>query len=159
MSCPEMADSTVIIVEDEMSVRESQETLLSAADYHYTSLASGEAFLGEPLPSIPRCLLLDLRLNGHDGLEVQDELNARHAELPVLILSGADSVSAAVSAMKAGAMDFLQKPVQPELLLSHIERAMKASVEARDRHASAEHDALLLARLTQREHEILALLV
>lgn len=152
-------ESTVIVVEDDRHVRESLETLLTAADYHCLAFASSEAFLGAQLPPPPRCLLLDLQLGGQSGLELQGELNARQTPLPVLFLSGDNSITHAVSAMKAGAMDFLQKPFEPALLLSRVEQALQASAEGIASHASADHDAALLAELTQREYEILELLV
>lgn len=159
MNCPEMTEATVVIVDDERGVRDSLESLISTADYRCVSFASGEMFLAEPLPHAPCCLLLDLQLGGQSGLAVQSELNARRALLPVLFLSGDASVSCAVSAMKAGAMDFLQKPFDPECLLSAVERALQVSAEGYHRRTSAEHDALLLAGLTRREYQILALLV
>lgn len=140
-------------------MRDALETLLSAADYRCVSFASGEAFLAGSLPSAPCCLLLDLQLEGQSGLEVQNELNARQAPLPVLFLSGDDSIARAVSAMRAGAMDFLQKPFDPEQLLKRVERALQASADGYSQRQSADHDAALLAGLTPREHEILALLV
>lgn len=159
MSYPNPADSTVILVEDESNVRDALETLLAAADYRCISFASGEAFLEAPLPNIPRCLLLDQRLDGWTGLDVQNELNTQQVPLPVVFVSGEGSINHAVQAIKAGAMDFLEKPVEPELLLERVERALQSSMEGQHRRASTEHDAALLARLTGREREILALLV
>lgn len=158
MNSPESAQPTVVVVEDDNCMREAVETLLVSADYHCHSYASGEAFLAAPLPPVPSCLLLDLQLDGQSGLEVQNELNARSASLPVLFVSGDNSVARAVTAMKAGAMDFVQKPFDPELLLKRVEQALRASEENDSRRKSTEHDAALLADLTQREHEILALL-
>ncbi|HLQ86669.1 MAG TPA: response regulator [Salinisphaeraceae bacterium] len=160
MSHFETRESTVIIVDDEPSIRDALEVLVTATGYRCMSFASGEAFLARPLPRVPHCLLLDLRLeDGRNGLEIQSELNARGATLPVLFLSAEDDVASAVSAMRAGALDFLQKPFDPELLLDRISRALQASVEGHDRRQTAAHDAALLASLTRREHEVLALLV
>lgn len=159
MNTPEPAQSTVVVIEDNYSARESLETLITAANYRCISYADGEAFLAEPLPEVPHCLLLDLQLGGQSGLEVQNELNARQHSLPVLFVSGDDNLQRAVTAMKAGAMDFLQKPYDPDLLLKRVDTALEASLEGYNRRQSADHDAALLAGLTQREHEILALLV
>src|SRR5699024_7313205 len=133
--------------------------LVSSADYRCNSFATGEAFLAEPLPPPPCCLVLDLQLGGQNGLEIQNELNARGADLPVLFVSGDNNISRAVSAMKGGAMDFVQKPFDPEHLLNRVERALQVSADGYSRRKSADHDAALLAGLTPREHEILALLV
>lgn len=159
MSSPETAEATVVVVEDEHSVRDALETLMVSVGYRCLSFAAGETFLAAPMPSPPCCLLLDLQLGGQSGLEVQNELNARRQPMPVLFVSGDDSVARAVGAMRAGAMDFLQKPVDPEQLLSHVARALQASTHDHGRHMTADHDAALLAGLTPREHEILALLV
>lgn len=155
----EPRDATVVIIDDERGMREALEILIASAGYRCTSFATGEAFLAQPVPRVPCCLLLDLQLEGLSGLELQNELNARRIPIPVLFLSGDTSIARAVSAMKAGAMDFLQKPFDPDLLLGRVERALQASADGYNRRASAQHDAALLAGLTSREHEILALLV
>lgn len=153
------APGTVVIVENESSIRESLEFLLTSANYRCNSFASGEAFLAASLPQPPCCLLLDLQLGGVSGLEVQNELNAQPEHPPVLFLSGDDSIARAVSAMRAGAIDFLQKPFDPELLLNRVEHALQASADGHGSRGTGQHDAALLADLTPREHEILALLV
>lgn len=159
MNRPDPHQSTVIIVDDEGSTRDSLEFLITAADYQCLSFASGEAFLAAPLPRVPRCLLLDLQLEGQNGLQVQQELNVRGSPLPILFLSGDESITRAVSAMREGAMDFLQKPSAPEVLLSRVEQALQASADGYDRRKSEHRDATLLAGLTNRERQILALLV
>lgn len=155
----DVSTATVIIVDDERDTRDAMEMLITSADYRCVSFASGEAFLEQPLPPVPCCVLLDLQLGGQSGLEVQNELNARQVGIPVVFVSGDDSIARAVSTMRAGAIDFLQKPCAPELLLKRVERALELSVDGYGRKTSAEHDAALLAGLTPREHEILALLV
>ncbi|MDN5938275.1 MAG: response regulator, partial [Salinisphaera sp.] len=111
-------------MDDEAAMRDSLAALVAAADYRCLAFASGEAFLAAPLPPIPRCLLLDMALNGLSGLDVQRELAAQDACLPILFVSGEDNVDRATRAMKAGAMDFLQKPFDPEHLLARIECAL-----------------------------------
>lgn len=159
MSSPEISEATVIVVEDEDSTRESLDILINSAGYRCMNFDSGEAFLAQSLPHAPRCLLLDMRLGDQNGLEIQNELNARQAPLPVVFVSGDDSIDRAVSAMRAGAMDFLQKPFDPELLLKRVEQALQTSLDGHNGHQSAGHDAALLTELTLREHEILTLLV
>lgn len=156
---PEPADATVILVENESGTRDALETLMTAADYQCASFASGEAFLAAELPPVPCCLLLDLQLDGQSGLEVQSELNSRRSDLPVVFVSGDDSTAHAVAAMKAGALDFLQKPVDPDLLLGRVQRALRISAAGRRRYRCPEHDEALLDGLTSREYEVLSLLV
>lgn len=126
----------MLIVEDESNLRDSLHCLMTSADYNCQSFASGEAFLARALPRPPRCLLLDLQLEGMNGLEVQNELNAQQAHLPTLFLSGDDNIPNAVSAMKGGAMDFLEKPFDPELLLDYIEHALQTSANDFERRQS-----------------------
>lgn len=159
MNNPEPAKPTVVLVENEHGTRDALETLITAADYRCISFASGEAFLAEPLPPAPCCLLLDLQLDGQSGLEVQHELNARSANLPVLFVSGERNIARAVTAMKAGALDFLQKPIDPDLLLRRVDQALQASADGYRRRQSVDRDAALLGRLTEREQEVLLLLV
>lgn len=159
MGCPKPSESTIIIVDDESSIRDALEILIVAAGYQCLSYASGEDFLAAPLPPTPRCLLLDLQLGGKSGLDVQDELNAPHGTLPILFVSGDDNTARAVRAMKAGAIDFVQKPFDPDELLERIEKALQISLDGHDEFVSAHHDAALLAHLTQREEQVLALLV
>ncbi len=151
--------ATVIVVDDDRGTREALDVLITSAGFRCRCFASAEAFLAAPVPRIPCCLLLDMQLEGISGLELQNVLSARQLAMPVLFLSGDPSIARAVSAMKAGAMDFLQKPYDPELLLGRIERALQASAEGYSRRKSARQDAARLAGLTDREHEILALLV
>ncbi len=151
--------ATVIVVDDDHCMREALDVLITSAGYRCQCFASAEAFLAAPGPPTPCCLLLDMQLEGINGLELQNVLSARRLAMPVLFLSGDSSIARAVSAMKAGALDFLQKPYDPELLLGRIERAMQTSAEGYSRRKSARHDAASLADLTDREDEILALLV
>lgn len=159
MTSSEQTESTVIVVEDDSSMREALEALLLSADYDCCSHASGEAFLATDLPPPPRCLLLDLQLGGQSGLEVQHKLNARNVSVPIVFVSGDDNVAHAVTAMKAGAMDFVQKPFDPEQLLVRVEQALQASRDGHDHRQNVEREAALLANLTEREREILTLLV
>lgn len=159
MDWSEASASTVIIVDDEAAMRDSLAALVAAADYRCLAFASGEAFLAAPLPPIPRCLLLDMGLDGLSGLDVQQALNAQAAPLPILVVSGEDNVARATRAMKAGAMDYLPKPFDPEHLLARIGCALQASVDGENRRRAADHNSALLARLTDRQRQVMALLV
>lgn len=153
------AEPTVIIVDNECGSRGALKTLITAANYHCLSFASGESFLAAPPPPAPCCLLLDLHLDGLSGLAVQTELNARGEPPPILFVSGDDNPARTVRAMKAGALDFLYKPVAPESLLQRIDDALLASVNGDDRSRAAHHHAALLATLTPQEQRVLSLLM
>lgn len=158
MNGSDSTPATVILVEDDTSMREALEALFAAAGYRSVGFASGERFLAAPIPPPPCCLLLDLQLDGQSGLAVQQHLNACDSFLPVVFLSGDDSIAHAVRAMKQGALDFLQKPVDPEQLLERVERALQASAEGDSKRRAQARATALLAELTAREHQVLALL-
>jgi len=152
----------VHIVDDDAGVRDSLEILLRLHGYRAVGFASGEAFL-EALDGSPArpggVVLLDLRLPGMSGAQVQAELAARKLAWPVVILTAHGDVASARNALKAGASDFIEKPIQENLLLAALEHA---AVQQRTAEAEALRKAELerrLARLTPREREVLAMVV
>ena len=154
------ADPTVFVVDDNLGVRNSLRALMKSAGLAVETYESGEEFLGAYDPERPGCLVLDVRLRaGASGLDVQDELRARNATLPIIVLTGHGNVPTSVRAMKAGAIDFLQKPVAPKVLVERIRAAIEADRCARE--AAMEHNDVRdrLERLTPREREVMALLV
>jgi len=153
-----MTQRTIHIVDDDDAVRESLRALLSAAGFATAAYPSGRAFLAAFQPAWRGCALLDVRLPDVGGLEIQAELARRGATLPIIIVTGHADVPMAVKALKAGAADFIQKPVDEDVLIASIERAlagaskpMAAGVDA----GAAER----LAELTPRERDVLELLV
>ena len=115
-----MVDRTVHVVDDDPAVRRSLERLLDAAGFHVVSYQSPAAFLNAASGLSAGCVLLDIRMPGVDGLEVQSRLNRLRVNLPVIVMTGHGDVPSAVRAMKAGAVDFLEKPFEDETLLNAI---------------------------------------
>jgi two-component system, LuxR family, response regulator FixJ len=152
-------EATVFVVDDNVGVRKSLRALLESAGLAVETYASSEEFLAAYDPERPGCLVLDVRLRHSSGLDLQDELRRRKATLPIIILTGHGNVPASVRALKAGAVDFLQKPAPPKLLLERIRAALDIDRQARtaisDRAAVMER----LADLTPREREVMELLV
>lgn len=142
------------LIDDDESLRVALQRLLAAAGYRVRSYASAGEFLIDPPVGEAGCLLLDLRLPGPSGLELQEALERHGVRLPVVFLSGHGDLPSGVRAMKAGAVDFLTKPIEREPLLAAIERAL--AIDATQRASSAA-DAQLKARvasLTERERQV-----
>lgn len=152
-----MADPRIVhIVDDEESVRTSTGFLLKTSGYTVKTYASGPAFLRDAEAAGPGCVLLDVRMPDMDGCEVQQIMIKRGIEMPVVVLSGHGDVPIAIKTMKAGAVDFIEKPFEKADLLAAIEVAFErldgVTGRARDR-ASA---TITIASLTDREHDVLA---
>lgn len=151
---------SVFLIDDDEAIRHSASFMLRHAGYRVKTYADGESFLEElPDNSDPGCILLDVRMPGMDGLEVQAVMNERGVGLPVIILTGHGEVDVAVQAMKAGAVEFLEKPYDKKTLLGAIEAAFdRLETEAKDARWAADAKARL-SRLTAREYEVLECLV
>ena len=118
------ADRTVHVVDDDAAVRRSLERLLHSADHTCVTYPTPSAFLDVACELSGGCILLDVRMTGMDGLELQDRLKQLGVALPVIVMTGQGDVHTAVQAMKAGAVDFLEKPFDEEVLLRAIEVAL-----------------------------------
>lgn len=153
------AQPTVFVVDDDYAVRHSLALLLGLRGYATASFDSGEALLAGIAPDARGCILLDLRMPGIDGLGVQAELAARSIRLPVIILTAHGDVPTARAALKAGAFDFLEKPIDDAAMLATIEAALASEAQARTRTDRIAALRTRLARLTQREREVLELIV
>ena len=146
---------TVYVVDDDDAVRDSLKWLLEASDYRVELYDSGESFIAKYDPKAIAVLVLDVRMPGMSGLEVQEHLLARKAELPIIFITGHGDVSMAVNALKRGAVDFIEKPFEQAALKQLVERMLR---EARERHMEKERRSLneaLLAKLTPREQQVL----
>lgn len=121
--------------------------------------ASAEEFLASYSPQNSGCLLLDMIMPGMDGLELQTQLNTRGNHTPVIFLSGADQISTAVKALKAGAVDFIEKPVEPAEVLRSVNKAMKLDQQIRYRRLQDAEIEHRLTQLTRRETEVLKWIV
>lgn len=151
-----MGDRPIVhIVDDEDAVRRSAAFMLKTSGYDVQSWESGVSFLKEGRHLARGCVLLDVRMPEMDGLEVQDAMKQRGLELPVVILTGHGDVSIAVRAMKAGAIDFIEKPFEKATLVSAIEAAFERLSSANAVASRANGAKVRIASLTARERDVL----
>lgn len=156
---PQSLDCRVYVVDDEAAVRRSIGFMLKTAGIAVETFESGEEFLKVAGNLDPGCVLLDVRLAGMDGLAVQQLLRDRGIMLPVIIITGHGDVSLAVRAMKAGAVDFIEKPFEKATLLTAIQLAQMHNAGREQLHALAEAAQARLNVLTPRERDVLEGLV
>lgn len=150
---------TVYVVDDDDAIRDSLRWLLEANDYKVELYDSGESFIAKYDPNAIAVLVLDVRMPGMSGLEVQERLLARKADLPIIFITGHGDVPMAVRALKKGAVDFIEKPFQQAALKAQVEHMLN---EARERRMKNERQSLneaLLAKLTPREQQVLERIV
>ncbi|MBD3761897.1 response regulator [Sphingomonadaceae bacterium G21617-S1] len=151
-----MSDKRLVhIVDDEDSIRRSAKFMLTTSGFAVETWESGTAFLKEVRHVETGCILLDVRMPEMDGLEVQQTLNERGVTMPVIILTGHGDVSIAVRAMKAGAVDFIEKPFEKAVLLAAIDAAYARIEERGDKEARSGEAQIMLGKLTAREREVL----
>ena len=153
-----MSDEYVFVVDDDADIRDSMKLLLEVAGFKVRSFTSARHFLADREPKLG-CLIADVRMPDMSGLELQVEVSRRHIGLPVIIITGHGDVPLAVQAMKAGAIDFLEKPFDDDLMLASVKRAMEIGSQARSRSADAKLAKDLLSALTPRERSVLDRLV
>jgi len=144
----------VHVVDDDESLRTALLELLAIAGFDAAGYESTGAFLLQPPPDRPGCVLLDVRMPGPSGLELQVALQRQGISLPVIFLTGHADVPTSVRAMKAGAVDFLEKPVERDTLLDALERALARDAAQRAAREEARRQSARLAVLTPREREI-----
>jgi FixJ family two-component response regulator len=150
--------SIVFVVDDDVSVRESLELLIRTAGWQPETFASGQDFLSRPRATVPCCLLLDVTLPGLNGLELQQQL-AERTEMPIIFITGHGDVPMTVQAMKAGAVEFLTKPLKDDVLLNAIRGAIERSRAALRLDSEMRALRNCYASLTPREREVMALVV
>jgi len=153
-----MGGPVVFVVDDDADIRESLQTLLEASGFQVQTFDSASSFLTSWAFDGIACLIADIRMPDMDGLQLQEELVRRKAGLPVIIVTGHGDVPLAVRAMKAGAIDFLEKPFDDKLLLSSVGRALEAAKTAQNSAAEAQRAEARIAELTSREKQVLELL-
>jgi two-component system CheB/CheR fusion protein len=151
--------STVFIVDDDLGQLEDMTNLLREHGRTVQAFASGAAFLAAPHPTPPGCLVVDAFMPSMGGLELLERLRAEGRDLPAIMITGHGDVAMATQAMKAGAADFLEKPVRIDQLLASIERACERDKDTNKRSAWRQNAAERLARLTPREREIMDLVI
>ncbi|HUO16689.1 MAG TPA: response regulator [Verrucomicrobiae bacterium] len=149
----------VFIVDDDVSVRESLELLVRNENWKPETFASAQEFLDHPRALLPSCLVLDLSLPGLNGLELQKQLAAEHIDMPIIFITGYGDVPQSVQAMKAGALEFLTKPLDNNALVSAIRKALERSRLALAQDAEMRELKARYASLTAREHQVMALVV
>ncbi|MGC8533963.1 MAG: response regulator FixJ [Rhizomicrobium sp.] len=148
----------IFVVDDDEAVRNSLAALLSAEGYDTQTFASAQDFLDNYAPSTNCCLIADIRMPDMDGLELQEELNRRQVKLPIIMVTGHGDVPLAVRAMKAGAIDFLEKPYDEEVLLATLSRWAQAAHTSASQTAATGEFQTRLETLTERERQVLQLL-
>jgi two-component system response regulator FixJ len=153
-----MADP-ILIVDDDADVRDSLRALLESAGFEVRDFDCAKAVLAEGALTNGACLIADIRMPDMDGLTLQEELVNRRVGIPVIIVTGHGDVPLAVRAMRAGAVDFIEKPFDDELLLKSIERALQVGKENRNQASFAEAATARVAELTDRERQVLERLV
>jgi FixJ family two-component response regulator len=149
------AGFTTFLVDDDPAVLKAITRLLNAAGYKTKSFSSPREFLSAHDPSIPGCAIIDLVMSELDGLHLQQALIERGSERPIIFLTGKGDVSTSVRAMKAGAVDFLMKPVKREALFSAVLRAAKVDALSRQKRDESKSIGDRLATLTHRERQVL----
>jgi RNA polymerase sigma factor (sigma-70 family) len=155
MSDHSLAKSTVFVVDDDQAMRNSLKWLIESVGVAVESFASADDFLANYEPGRPGCIVLDVRMPGMSGLDLQEHLVRQNIRIPTVIITGHGDVPMAVRAMKAGAVDFIEKPFNDEALLDAIRRAI--ATEERQRNAQFEHREIQarIEHLTPREREVM----
>src|SRR6201991_4009058 len=151
------SSASVYIVDDDRAVRESLGDLLRSMDYEVTLYGSAVEFLGVELPNVPACLVLDVRLPGTSGLELQEYLTGINIRLPVILMTGHGDIPMSVKGMKAGAVDFLTKPIRDQDLIDAVATAIGMDQDRRRENTQIAQLRERYALLTPRERQVMAL--
>lgn len=151
-------EATVFVVDDDQAVLTSLQMLMETVEMKIRTYSRCEDFLNSYDPSQTGCLVLDIRMPDMSGLELQQKLIEMKYEIPVVIITGHGDVPMAVEAMKAGAMEFIEKPFRDQILLDAINRAIKKDIESKTKHVSRERFLESCSSLTRREREVMDLL-
>jgi len=150
---------TVFIVDDDGRMRAAMQRLLKTVGLHSESFATPQEFLRRALPDSPSCLILDVRLPGMSGLEVQSKLNEAGVQIPIIFITSHGDIPMTVKAMKSGAVEFLTKPFRDQDLIDAIQEALKRNAEARQQRTELARLHERYAQLTSREREVMGLIV
>jgi FixJ family two-component response regulator len=156
-----MSQSTpiVFVVDDDISVRESLELLIQSAGWRPETFESAQEFLSHPRSLVPSCLVLDISLPGINGLDLQKRVATERSDMPIIFITGYGDVPTSVQAMKAGAVEFLTKPINDDMLLSAIRNAIERSRVAISQEMELRRLQDCYASLTPRERQVMALVV
>jgi FixJ family two-component response regulator len=152
-------DATVFVIDDDARMRAATQRLLKSVGLHAETFATPEDFLQRKLPDGPSCLVLDVRLPGMSGLDVQRKLTEVGVQIPVIFITGHGDIPMSVKAMKSGAVEFLTKPFRDQDLLDAIQEALKRDGEVRQQQNEIAELKGRYARLTARERDVMLLIV
>src|ERR1700754_3663672 len=153
------ADQLVFVVDDDPSMRTAIKELIEAVGLSCQTFESGQEFLETKLPDIPSCLVLDVRLPGISGLNLQRELTERSIHIPIIFITGHGDIPTSVRAIKAGATEFLTKPFRDEELLAAIHQALEKDALARVERSRIAELRARFETLTAREREVMRLVI
>jgi FixJ family two-component response regulator len=153
------ADSVVFVVDDDSSVREAIKSLIKSVGLRVETFETAQQFLGSKRPEVPGCVVLDVRLPGLSGLDLQRELTANDIKLPIIFITGYGDIPMSVTAMKAGALEFLTKPFRDQDLLDAIQKALERDRAARQQRMEIAELRERFDALTSRECEVMRLVV
>ena len=150
---------TVFIIDDDPDVRESLSRLVRAAGFAVEAFDSADAFLSVYVEDRPGCLVTDIRMPGMNGLDLQERMRSEGSSMPTIVLTGYGDVPGAVRALKGGAIDFLQKPYEPDVLLVRIAEALAKDARTREAKEQAAEVETRLSQLTPRERQVMSLVI
>jgi FixJ family two-component response regulator len=153
------AEALVFVVDDDAPMRESLKNLLRSVGLWVEAFASAQEFLRSPRPDVPGCLVLDVRLPGLSGLDLQKQMAQGDRDMPIIFITGHGDIPMTVQAMKAGAVEFLTKPFRDQELLDAVQHALARDRQAREQRAQSDALRRRYSALTPREREVMALVV
>ena len=153
------ADALVFVVDDDAPMRESLKNLLRSVGLRVEAFASAQEFLRSTRPEAPGCLVLDVRLPGLSGLDLQKQMAEGDRHMPIIFITGHGDIPMTVQAMKAGAVEFLTKPFRDQELLDAVQHALARDRQAREQRAESDALRRRYSALTPREREVMALVV
>ena len=153
------ADAMVFVVDDDAPMRESLQDLIGSVGLRVEAFASAQEFLRSTRPDVPGCLVLDVRLQGLSGLDLQKRMAEADIEIPIVFITGHGDIPMTVQAMKAGAVEFLTKPFRDQDLLDAIQQALERDRKAREQRAEIEGLYTRYCSLTSREREVMTRVV
>ena len=151
--------TTVYIIDDDPRMRAATDRLLKTVGLHSESFATPQEFLRHKLPNVPSCLVLDVRLPGISGLDLQSKLSEMGVHIPIIFITGHGDIPMTVQAMKSGAVEFLTKPFRDQDLLDAIQQALQRDAEERQQQTEIGELKERYAKLTAREREVMGLIV
>lgn len=154
-----MGEQTVFIVDDDEAMRNSLRWLIESVGLNTETFGSANEFMQAYYPGRMGCMILDVRMPGLSGLELQDKLNSQEINIPIIVLTGHGDVPMAVRAMKSGAVDFLEKPCNDQVLLDCIQHALEKDSEQRRENSRQAEIKSHMTQLTPREHDVLQMVV